>query len=533
MAQLTKVDTIAGNDTLVISREQDAGFRGALVSALVTYLNATVSGEDGKSLLNGATAPGVMDGTEGDFWIDTSTYDIYGPKAGMDWGTPTSLIGPTGPQGDGVPIGGLANQVLTPAGWVSALAGIDSIDFDTSAGVTPQEGRLSWNATDGTLNLGLKGGLVTLQVGQENVQLVKHADNTGLTEGKVVYVTGSDGANMTVRYAQANAELTSSKTIGVMTENATGGNKAYMTTFGLVRNIDTSTLTEGAIVYISSSVAGGMTTSQPIAPDHSVSIGFCIRSHASVGSIFVNVNNGFELDELHDVLITTPANNDILTYESATSLWKNKPNTGAVSSVNGYTGAVVLGKNDIGLGNVQNLDTSVASNITQDATHRFATDAEKATWNGKQAALGFTPVPDTRTVNGVALSGDVTLTKVSIGLGNVDNTSDADKPVSTLQAGAIALKEDDLGTPAANGYILVSNMAKVRSWVPMGGGIPEAPIDGTTYGRKDAGWIAVGAGSQEVYVQDTDPGLTGPGIWIQTGLAPGGTGFTWWFEDGL
>jgi hypothetical protein len=34
-------------------------------------------------------------------------------------------------------------------------------------------------------------------------------------------------------------------------------------------------------------------------------------------------------------------------------------------------------------------------------------------------------------------------------------------------------------------------------------------------------------------VQDTDPGLTAPGIWIQTGLAPGGTGFTFWFEDGL
>ena len=40
-------------------------------------------------------------------------------------------------------------------------------------------------------------------------------------------------------------------------------------------------------------------------------------------------------------------------------------------------------------------------------------------------------------------------------------------------------------------------------------------------------------GIDQVYVQDTNPGLTGPGIWIQTGLAPGGTGFTWWFEDGL
>lgn len=37
----------------------------------------------------------------------------------------------------------------------------------------------------------------------------------------------------------------------------------------------------------------------------------------------------------------------------------------------------------------------------------------------------------------------------------------------------------------------------------------------------------------QIYVQGTDPGMTEPGVWIQTGLAPGGAGFTFWFEDGL
>jgi hypothetical protein len=69
--------------------------------------------------------------------------------------------------------------------------------------------------------------------------------------------------------------------------------------------------------------------------------------------------------------------------------------------------------------------------IIQDSSNRFVTDTEKSTWNGKQDALGFTAVPNTRTVAGKALSADVTLAKGDVGLGNVDNTSDATKNSAT------------------------------------------------------------------------------------------------------
>ena len=51
-------------------------------------------------------------------------------------------------------------------------------------------------------------------------------------------------------------------------------------------------------------------------------------------------------------------------------------------------------------------------------------------------------VPDTRKVNGHALADDVSVTKGDVGLGNVDNTSDADKPVSTAQQAALDKKAD-------------------------------------------------------------------------------------------
>lgn len=44
-------------------------------------------------------------------------------------------------------------------------------------------------------------------------------------------------------------------------------------------------------------------------------------------------------------------------------------------------------KAQVGLGNVQNVDTTIASNIQQNSTHRFVTDTEKSTWNVKQDAI--------------------------------------------------------------------------------------------------------------------------------------------------
>lgn len=208
----------------------------------------------------------------------------------------------------------------------------DFIQFNTNLlqAITPNVGQLNWNDTSGTLEFGLKGGNVVLEIGQEQVALVKHADNSGLDKGKAVYVVGSDGANKTVRYAQANAEATSSKTFGVMAESVTGGNKGFVATHGLVTDIDTSALTEGAAVWLSPSVAGGLTTTKPSAPNHLVLIGFCVRSHANVGKIFVHVVNGFELDELHNVKITSPVDEEVIRYDAAQGLWVNGEAGGSI-----------------------------------------------------------------------------------------------------------------------------------------------------------------------------------------------------------
>lgn len=238
-----------------------------------------------------------------------TTIPTVGSSTGGDW----DIVH------DGVKIAGVVEEGLDVS---TKTVFANEIKLTTPTGT--DYGVFRWNDTDGTAEIVMKGGNVVQQIGQELPILVKHADNSGLANGKVVYSVGSDGSNKTVRYAKADAESTSSNTFGVMTETATGGNKAFCTTFGLVRDIDTSALTEGAAVWLSPSVDGGMTTTKPTAPNHLVLVGFCVRSHAVNGSIFVKIQNGFELDEIHDVLIGTKADKDILSYESATGLWKNK-----------------------------------------------------------------------------------------------------------------------------------------------------------------------------------------------------------------
>ncbi len=181
-----------------------------------------------------------------------------------------------------------------------------------------------WNDAEGTYEFVMKGGNVTQQIGAEQLAYVKNNTGATIANGSVVYPNGSTGTNNLILKAQANAESTSTKTFGVVTEDIANGGHGWVTTFGMVHDIDTSALTEGASVYLSPTVAGGMTSTKPSAPNHMVLVGFCVRSHAVNGSIFVKVQNGFELDELHDVQITSVASGHVLVRNAGNTLWQNK-----------------------------------------------------------------------------------------------------------------------------------------------------------------------------------------------------------------
>ncbi len=212
------------------------------------------------------------------------------------------------------------NDIHTFTGSIyltGSIAYPELIDFQTIH-TTPTNiaGRLTWNDTDGTLNLGLKGGNVTLQVGQEEVVRVVNKTGADLLESqyKVVRVRtqaegGAQGQRLAVVNAQSSNEVTSATTLGIVTENISQNQEGFITTFGIVRDINTSgTLqgedwNDGDALYLSPTTAGGLTKYKPISPDHLVVMGYVIYAHNTQGKIFVKVDNGYELGELHNVYI--------------------------------------------------------------------------------------------------------------------------------------------------------------------------------------------------------------------------------------
>lgn len=173
--------------------------------------------------------------------------------------------------------------------------------------------------------LGIGGTSFTPVVNNYSQALITQVRNNSgatMTAGTVVYLNGATGNLPTIAKAQANSEATSSSTYGVVLSSILNNSTGYVVVMGLVSNIDTSAFTEGDVLWLSPTVAGGYTTTKPIAPNNSVYIAIVTRA-SNMGSIEVKIQNGYELDELHNVLITSAANGDILVYDSTTQLWKN------------------------------------------------------------------------------------------------------------------------------------------------------------------------------------------------------------------
>ena len=151
---------------------------------------------------------------------------------------------------------------------------------------------------------------------------VKYA--VALTKGQAVYVSGADGTNMLVSKADYTTEATSSKTMGLVTATGSVNYQGQVITEGLLAGLNTSTATIGDAVWLGDdgNLLYGL-ANKPVAPNNLVYIGVVTRVNVNNGEIFVRVQNGFELSELHDVLIQSLVDKNVIYWDGATSLWKN------------------------------------------------------------------------------------------------------------------------------------------------------------------------------------------------------------------
>jgi len=219
---------------------------------------------------------------------------------------------------------GLPNDVtisnnLTVTGDISAA---DSIQLTTTAAEASATGKLVWDDGEGVPAIGLKGGNVDLKVGTQEVALCYNGTGSSIPKGSVVYISGAQGQKPSIALSDADAEMSSSKTFGLAAEEIAVGTEGFVTTFGIVNGLNTSSFTAGQALWLSGT-AGGLTATKPSAPTHMVFVGYCLHSNSTSGRIFVNPQNGYEIEELHNVQISSVANNDVLKYDSTSSTWKN------------------------------------------------------------------------------------------------------------------------------------------------------------------------------------------------------------------
>ena len=227
-------------------------------------------------------------------------------------------------------------QVLKYNGttWVNGTdaGGLTSVGLSMPTAFTVTNSPLTSNGTIAVTGAGTTaqyvrgdGTLATfpsiITQAQNLVTEVYNRTGATLTKGTIVYINGGQGNLPTITKAIATGDSTSAQTFGIVQADITNNNNGYVVIAGRLSDIDTQAYTEGTQLYLSSTTAGTWTSTKQYAPAHLVYVGIVVRAHPTQGVVEVKIQNGYELDELHNVAAQSPDNNDILQYKTSTSLW--------------------------------------------------------------------------------------------------------------------------------------------------------------------------------------------------------------------
>jgi hypothetical protein len=287
----------------------------------VRNYNGTSWTDVGTTTRVSTTAPTIKD--VGDGWFDNVNGSFY-IYDGTYWVEVTSMM-IVGLDADPAP---LLNADLDANSY--NIIDIDKLTFDESPESTLSQASIRWNATDGTFEIGMPNS-VGQSVGMESfLSPVNNDSGVSIPVGSFVMKTGVSGGQLTVAKAVTDGTINPREMLGIAAHTITSGmTTGLIMTDGVISGIDTSTWTAGTTLYPNSSVAGGLTSTQPTAPAIRIPVAVVLTQNASTGKILVKITASSVLGGTDsNVKFTSLIDNDVVSYDSALGVWINKQPTG-------------------------------------------------------------------------------------------------------------------------------------------------------------------------------------------------------------
>jgi len=307
----------------------------ATTASFATRANVATSATSSTSASYAVTASYVLNAVSSSF-ATTASYALNGGVTQIIAGTNVSIspaggtgavtISSTGGGGGGstFPYTGSAiisgSLIVTGSTAVSGGISTQYIDFDINTVPAFSTGRVNWVDDTKTIAIDTELSGFQIEVGHQNVIRVRNETGTTISRGRVVYLSGSSGNRPLIYTSSFEIDPTSAGTVGLVAADISTSNNGYVISNGLIRDINTTAYTAGAVLYLSSS--GQLSTTAPVAPLHGVRLGKVITSAVS-GIIHVDVDNGYEIGELHDVIDNSTNTTYGALLVKSGSVWKN------------------------------------------------------------------------------------------------------------------------------------------------------------------------------------------------------------------
>jgi hypothetical protein len=257
--------------------------------------------------------------------------------------------------------------------------GTDHVDFNLINDFEDSEGRLRWNRQEGTLDLGMPGG-VTQTLGMSfYMPPTKNNSGVEIAKGSFVMATGAQGDRITIAKAVTDGSVDPMFMIGIAAETiAIGSEDGLIITNGLVKGISTSSWNVGTVLYPDPATAGGLISTKPNAPNIRTPIAIVLRQDNNNGRIYIRMTNGSTFGGTDsNVDFDNPQAGQVVIYDGVNDVWTNDTAPPAVTP----TGPVLPESGTNGL---------FFYNTTSDKLYFFFNQWKEVTWNEIAALDGGT-----------------------------------------------------------------------------------------------------------------------------------------------